>query len=318
MLWLTQVQAEVELSQFSLGAEPVTPLPDLVPIDPLKRALGQALFFDKRFSYNAEQSCGDCHKLPPITEDSSDASVLKGARGGEHKRDMTLLYNVANNYLFNWDGRYARLERLIEDSISDVNKFNSDWSSVLSKLSLAYRIQSQQAYGQDLDQVAVIDALTTFMRSLATPPAPFDRYLQGEGEAITDRQRQGFELFKRVGCSSCHNGRALGANFFIQVHIYRHDGGDEEDSQLKDLGRYYVTGEEADRNGFRTPSLRNVAQTAPYFHDGSVPTLEEAVEEMAEQQLGIVPSEEQITLIVEFLQSLSGQHAGITEGGVGG
>ena len=102
-----------------------------------------------------------------------------------------------------------------------------------------------------------------------------------------------------------------GGNLFEQFYIYRHEGSAESEPRLKDLGRYYITGEEPDRNSFRVPSLRNVALSAPYFHDGSAETLEDAVEEMAEHQLGVIPTAEQVALLVEFLQSLTGVHSGI-------
>lgn len=300
---------------FSLDGEPLSALPQQLPIDAAKQALGQALFFDRRLSASGEQSCGDCHQLPAIGPAEQQLPVFRSELGGKHQRDIPLLYNLSSYFWLNWDGRYTKLERLIEDSITAVDKFNSSWPEVLSKLGTRYQQPAKQLYGSELTQAVVVDALALFLRGLNTPDAPLDHFLRGDTQALSARQLEGYQLFKRIGCVSCHNGRALGANFFIEVFIYRHDDGKESEPRLKDLGRYYVTGEEADRNSFRVPSLRNVAMTAPYFHDGSVPTLEDAVEEMAEHQLGIVPSEAQIALLVEFLQSLTGIHPGIEPSG---
>lgn len=300
--------------KFSLDAEPVTPLPLPEESDAAKRALGQALFFDRQFSVSSTRSCGDCHLLPAIGPDRAPVSVLPRELGGQHQRDIPLLYNLASNFWFNWDGRYTKLERLIEDSISAVDKFNSSWPEVIARLGPRYEMQAQQVYGTDLTQALVIDALATFVRSLNTPSAPFDRYLRGDNNALSERQREGYALFKRIGCSNCHNGRGIGGSFFEQFYIYHHR--DERlNPQLKDLGRYYVTGEESDRNSFRVSSLRNVAVTAPYFHDGSAETLVEAIALMADYQLGLLLTAPQIDLLIEFLQSLTGIHSGIESSG---
>jgi len=299
------------ISTFSLDDEPLTPLPLDVYVDAAKQALGQALFFDKRFSTDGQKSCGDCHQLPAIGPTAPVIKRLSAETQGQYQRESALLYNVSSRYWLNWDGRYTKLERLIEESITDTDKFNTSWSAVLARLSDPYQQSFQQAYGVDLSKEGVIDALATFLRSLNTLNSPFDRYLRGDSQALTERQREGYELYKRIGCAACHNGRAIGANFFIEIAIYRHEDGKESEPRLRDLGRYYVTGEEQDRNSFRVPSLRDVALTPPYYHDGSVGTLEEAIEEMAEHQLGIVPSEAQIALLVEFMQSLTGSHPGI-------
>ncbi|MEH6470140.1 MAG: cytochrome c peroxidase [Halopseudomonas sp.] len=303
--------SRARLINFTLDAEPISPLPMRPPVDPDKRELGRTLFFDKRMSDSGDQSCGDCHQLPPIGLEESAKPVLNGELMGKYKRDIGLLYNVSSSFWLNWDGRYAKLERLIEDSVTDTDKFNSSWPELLTKLAPSYQARSNQLYATDLTQAVVIDALTIFLDSLNTPNAPIDRYLRGDKEALSERQRQGYALFKQIGCSSCHNGRAIGTNLFEQLYIYRHDGGAEGKPRLKDLGRYYITGEESDRNSFRVPSLRNIAVTAPYYHDGSVETLEEAVEEMTEHQLGVIPTETQVELLVEFLASLTGFHAGV-------
>jgi cytochrome c peroxidase len=304
-------------SHFSFSNEPLVPLPVLPAVDAARRAMGQRLFFDQRLSDDDQHSCASCHRLPPIDPDQAGRSVMGAELKGEHKRDMTLLYNVSQLYWLDWDGRYSTLEALIEDAVTDVDKLNSGWPELITELTPFYQTQSEQVYGTDLTKSVVKDALATFLRSLNAAGAAFDRYLSGDPDALSERQQQGYALFKRIGCSSCHNGKNIGGNLFEQLYIYRHSyvdrhqGSTRPNPPLKDLGRYYVTGEEPDRNSFRVSPLRNVALTAPYFHDGSVATLDEAVERMAEYQLGLTLSSADTALIVEFLHSLTGFHAGV-------
>jgi cytochrome c peroxidase len=157
----------------------------------------------------------------------------------------------------------------------------------------------------------VLDAIATYERSLITPNAPFDRYLRGDIYAINAEQKHGYEVFKSYGCISCHQGVNVGGNLFQKVGLF------EDYFKLRggpltpaDLGRYNVTKDERDRHVFRVPSLRNIAVTAPYFHDGSVDKLAYAVEIMARVQLGRKPPPDDVQAIVSFLKSLTGEYQG--------
>src|SRR5690606_322913 len=144
-----------------------------------------------------------------------------------------------------------------------------------------------QAYGRALRRQDVLDALAEFQRSLLTPGARFDRFLGAEPRALSQDERRGYELFRSYGCASCHQGRNLGGNLFQRFGIFANPFAGRGTGERADLGRFTVTGRESDRYVFRVPSLRNVALTAPYMHDGSAPTLARAVEIMGRSQLGI-------------------------------
>lgn len=312
--WAHVQAADVLDGKPNINAEPLVPLPLQLNANEQLRELGRKLFFDVRLSGNEDTHCGSCHQLPPISE----AQIVSGVSTvmGRHKRSVPLLYNVSEYYWFNWDGRFSELEQLVDAAISDPDKMNANWDSVLARLGPVYTSKfnalDKQSSRTTLAQAQVVEALVAFLRSLNTPNARLDRFLRGDQEALSPREQAGYRLFKEVGCATCHNGRSIGANFFEQFYVYRHQGGEEGEPRLKDQGRYYVTGESDDANVFRVPSLRNVVHSAPYFHDGSTDTLEHAIEEMAEHQLGVELSEEDVALLVSFLNTLTGSHPGVT------
>ena len=185
----------------------------------------------------------------------------------------------------------------------------TSWAALISKLNedQTYRDAFNAIYGRPPERLLVLDALAAFERSLVTAGAPFDRYLRGESDAIGPEEKHGYELFKSHGCVACHQGVNVGGNLFQRFGVF-----DEPvvvgPTTAADLGRFAVTGKEEDRSVFRVPSLRNVAETAPYFHDGRVATLEEAVAEMARVQLGRTLATREVDLIVRFLHTLSAAH----------
>jgi cytochrome c peroxidase len=166
------------------------------------------------------------------------------------------------------------------------------------------------AYAAGLRPANVLDALASFERSLLTPDARFDRYLRGEPQALSAPEQQGYRLFKSYGCVACHQGVNIGGNLYQKFGVFEEPGGRESPAALIDFGRYAVTKVPRDRAVFRVPSLRNVAVTAPYFHDGREPALEGAVDTMARVQLGRTLTPEEIGLIVRFLQTLTGEYHG--------
>jgi cytochrome c peroxidase len=188
------------------------------------------------------------------------------------------------------------------------------WEEVLARLRAdpGYRAAFAQTYGGNATRVSVLDALATFQRSLLTPEAPFDRFLRGERGAIDPGQERGYELFKAYGCIVCHQGMNVGGNLFQRFGIFYDPFARRATMSQADLGRFAVTGKEADRYVFRVPSLRNVAATAPYFHDGGTATLTEAVEIMARSQLGRELPTPDRDAIVAFLRTLAGEYEGRT------
>ena len=160
-----------------------------------------------------------------------------------------------------------------------------------------------------MSEVTLKHAIVTFENSLLTPGARFDRYLLGEENAITEQEKAGYRLFKSYGCAACHQGVNVGGNMFQKIGIMRDYFSDRKTTDA-DLGRYNVTKQEADKYVFRVPSLRNVAITPPYFHNGSIPTLRDAINEMAEYQLGRKIPEQDVDLLIAFLKTLTGEYQG--------
>jgi cytochrome c peroxidase len=156
----------------------------------------------------------------------------------------------------------------------------------------------------------VLDALASFERSLLTPNSRFDRYLRGERHILTEPEQQGYRLFKSYGCVTCHQGVNIGDNMYQKFGVFADTKDTGNPAVVIDAGRYAVTKVPRDREVFRVPSLRNVAVTAPYFHDGRARSLEEAVETMAKVQLGMTLTHEESGLIVQFLHTLTGEYQG--------
>jgi cytochrome c peroxidase len=224
------------------------------------------------------------------------------------KNTPTLL-NIAHLQVFNWDGRFASLEEHIDALIQNPMVHGSTWQAVAERArrSEAWSAAFARVFPDGVSGENAKAALLAFERSLGSPGAPFDRWLAGEKDAISSRAAEGYALFKSRGCVSCHQGALVGGNLFQRLGIIKpyYDGSAAPDDG--DLGRFDVTGRPEDKHVFRVPSLRNVGLTAPYLHDGSLPTLTLAVSVMATYQLGRSLDREQIDKIVAFLETLSGQ-----------
>lgn len=288
-------------------AEPIAPIPVTTPLEPAKVRLGERLFHDVRLSRDNRRACTSCHQLDHGGEDGQARSI--GSDGRPLDFNTPTVFNAALNFRLNWRGNFRTLEEQAEFVLLDPRLMATDWPSVISKLrdDQAYREAFQSIYGQALSRPLVLDVLAAFQRSLITPAAPFDRYLRGESNAIGRDEKRGYELFKSHGCIACHQGVNVGGNLFQRFGIF----GDPivvGPPTEADLGRYALTGKAEDRSVFRVPSLRNVAETAPYFHDGRAATLEEAVMEMARTQLGRTLPQQETGLIVRFLRTLSGEY----------
>jgi cytochrome c peroxidase len=194
----------------------------------------------------------------------------------------------------------------------DARLMNTTWEQLLAKLrsDQDYVRAFTALYGSGPERTHVLDALASFQRSLVTPDARFDRYLDGQSDALTAEEKQGYELFKSYGCISCHQGRNVGGNLLQRFGVFYDPFAQRANISDADLGRYGVTGSDSDRHVFRVPSLRNVAVTPPYFHDGSAASLTDAVDIMARAQLGRDLPGKDIDLIVKFLGTLTGEYQG--------
>jgi cytochrome c peroxidase len=265
--------------------------------------LGRTLYFDQRLSKNQDLSCNSCHRLDHYGVDNQPFSPgHKGQLGG---RNSPSVYNAAAHVAQFWDGRAADVEAQAQGPIlNPVEMAMPSADQVLQVLNSmpAYVQAFAQAFPQDQQPVTydhLGQAIGAFERGLVTP-APFDDYFAGDDTALNPQQKRGLTTFVEAGCAQCHNGTYFGGNTYQKagrVNPWPNQG---------DPGRYKVTSQESDRLVFKVPCLRNVAETGPYFHDGSVNSLKAAVLQMAQTQLGKDLSATEADDIVAFLGSLTG------------
>jgi cytochrome c peroxidase len=271
--------------------EPITPIPPPPVANPQKLALGERLFGDPRLSGDGKLACSSCHDLR--TNGASASRRNESDDGSNVPLDTLTVFNAALNFRLNWEGNFRALGPQIESSLESRTNMRTSVDEVLGKLNADAEIveQFRVAYGHRPDRTSFLDALITFEESLLTPGSRFDRWLGGDASALSASELDGYRLFKSLGCSSCHQGTNVGGNLFEKQGIFR---------PLVFAKPEIV----------RVPSLRNVATTAPYFHDGSAPTLDEAVRKMAAAQLDRTLSDRQVDSIVAFLQTLTGNYRG--------
>lgn len=295
-----------------LRSDPIHPLASLpAPLDSDEVALGERLFHDQRLSGGGGTACASCHDL---ARGGADGRTLPlGAGDREGKVNTPTVFNSRFNFRQFWDGRARNLLEQIDEAVHGETELDSAWPEVVARLrgDPSYVVAFREVYGDDgISESTVESALATFVRSLVTPDAPFDRYLAGDPEALTPEEVEGYRLFRTYGCVSCHQGQGVGGNMYQKFGLMGDYYADRGESTEADLGRFNVTGREEDRHVFKVPSLRNVAVTAPYFHDGRVPTLLMAVHLMARYQLGRSLPPADARKIVAFLHTLTGEYRG--------
>lgn len=288
--------------------EPIQPIPEELVLDERKIALGEKLFHDPRLSRDNTIACASCHDFEKGGADGMAASI--GIGGSETAVNTPTVFNSGFNFVQFWDGRAATLEDQIDGPTHHPGEMGSSWSEIMAKLQEDHDLVTAFAeiYGNGIQSRNIKDAIATYERSLITPNSPLDRFLRGDANAITEREKAGFEIFKSYGCVSCHQGKNVGGNMYQGFGIFGNYFRDRGNVTEADFGRLNVTGKEEDRFVFKVPSLRNVELTAPYFHDGSAASLEEAVKIMAKYQLGRTLSSDEIELLVEFLKTLTGRY----------
>jgi cytochrome c peroxidase len=284
------------------GPQPITPVPAPDKVDPVRLQLGERLFHDPRLSQDGTRSCATCHDLAHGGSDNRRYAM--GADGRPLDYNTPTVLNAALSFRLNWRGNLRSLDELSESVLLDKRLMATTWDDLLARLRASpdYRSAFAAAYGREPGRAEVLDVLVVFQRSLLTPDAPFDRFLRGDHDALTPVQAQGWALFRDYGCVACHQGVNVGGNLFQRFGIFA----EPAPVTRADLGRFTLTAVERDRSVFRVPSLRNVALTAPYFHDGSAATLPEAVRTMARSQLGRTLRDHEVEAIVAFLHSLTG------------
>jgi len=290
--------------------EPIKPLPLTLKLNPKKVALGERLFNDKRLSEDNTTACVTCHDLQKGGTDQLRYSF--GISNAKADINTPTVFNSGLNFRQFWDGRAASLEEQIDQVIHNPTEMGTNWPNIILKLKTepTYLKAFKALYLDGINAKNIKDAIATFERSLITPNARFDQYLRGNATALTDDEKQGYALFKQYGCVACHQGINIGGNMYQTFGILNNYFEKRGNITKADLGRFNVTGKEYDRHKFKVPSLRNVALTAPYFHDGTANTLEKAVDVMAKYQLGRRIPKKKKRLIVKFLKTLTGTYQG--------
>ncbi len=290
--------------------EPLKPLPPPPTLDPQRVELGRQLFNDPRLSVDNSRSCASCHRLDLGGADGQPKS--SGIKGQVTRVNAPSIFNAALNFRQFWDGRAETLEEQIDAVVQSPIEMGGNWEDVVRVLGQdpGYRQAFGELYPDALTAANVHDALATYERTLLSSNSRFDQYLLGNTDILTLEEKYGYQRFKDYGCIACHQGVNIGGNMFQKFGVmgdYFTARGSPTDA---DLGRFLITGDEQDRNVFKVPSLRNVAVTAPYFHDGSAQTLEQAVDVMFKYQLGRPPNPLDTSLIVKFLKTLTGEWEG--------
>jgi len=290
----------------------IHPIPEISPKDTQsgKVLLGEKLFNDPRLSGDGKISCATCHDLSRSGADGKKFAIGAGNAIGDI--NTPTVFNAVFNFRQFWDGRAATLADQVSGPLENIAEMASNWKFAVSRVSedKEYRKAFNNEYNGEISKKTISDAIMQFEASLLTPNSPFDRFLNGDDTAIGDEALKGFRLFSNYGCISCHQGVNIGGNFFQRFGIIGDYFADRGNQTKADLGRYNVTNQEEDRYVFKVPGLRNVAVTAPYFHDGSAETLDKAIEVMGHYQLGRKLSEEERRLIAAFLESLTGEYRG--------
>ncbi len=284
----------------------ILPLVAAAPDDPRKVALGRELFADTALSGDNTVSCASCHDLASAGVDGRPRAV--GRDGAPLDFNTPSVYNSSLNVAYSWAGAAATLEDQIDVAVLHPAEFGTTWPALLDAVRGVPRYQAtfRQIYPAGVTVASVKDAIATFVRSLVVTGAPLDRFLFGDTSALSTQQLRGLRTFTDLGCAACHQGRNVGGNLYQTMGIFDDYFADRGEVTEADLGRYNVTGDPADRHVFRVPSLRNVALTAPYLHDGSVPTLPRMIRIMARYQLGRDVTEAQVADIEAFLTALTG------------
>ena len=294
------------------AAEPIRPIDLSLPYNEAKAALGFKLYHDTRLSVDNTISCASCHGLNTAGVDNKQYSEgVEGKLGGVN---APTVYNAVYNFVQFWDGRAVTLaDQAAGPPVNPVEMASPNFDAIVAKLNKdrAFVREFKAVYPEGISQATITDAIEQFERTLITPNSRFDKYLRGDDKAITAEELQGYELFKKYNCATCHVGKNLGGESYELMGLRKHYFADRGlELTEEDNGRFKQTGVERDRHRFKVPGLRNVALTWPYYHDGTRTSLKEAVCGMGTYQSGVELTDDEEDLIVAFLNSLTGEYKG--------
>ena len=293
--------------------EPVRPIDQVLEYDAAKAALGFALFHDTRLSVDNTVSCASCHALETAGVDNHQYSHgVDDQLGGVN---APTVYNAVYNFVQFWDGRAKTLaDQAAGPPLNPVEMASESFDQIIGKLKADKKFvrEFNAVYPDGLTAENLTDAIEQFERTLVTPNSAFDKWLRGDDEAISAEELEGYELFKKYDCATCHVGPNLGGQSYELMGLRRHYFA-ERGLELthEDNGRFKETQLERDRHRFKVPGLRNVEHTWPYYHDGTRETLEEAVSDMGLYQSGVELSAQETDKITAFLKTLTGEYNGV-------
>lgn len=292
---------------FAREEEPILPVPLKHDVSLRKAALGKRLFHETLLSGDNSLSCASCHDVTRSGAEASSSST--GIEGQKGVMNAPTVINSRFNFAQFWDGRVTNLREQAKGPITNPIEMGATWKDVIAKLRRQpdYVRAFKEVYREGITEDTIADAIQTYEYTLVSANSPFDKYLRGDDNAISEQEKHGYKLFKEYGCITCHQGVNVGGNMFQRIGAFLPYFNEENTAQPKDLGRYNVTKDTRDLYVFKVPGLRMVAHTAPYFHDGSVATLGEAIDIMARYQLGYTISKSDNQDIQAFLGSLSGR-----------
>ena len=293
-------------------AEPVRPVDAYIEYDPAKAELGFDLFHDTRLSVDNTVSCASCHDLATAGVDNHQYSHgVNDLMGGVN---APTVFNAVYNFVQFWDGRAATLAaQAAGPPLNPVEMASSSFDEIIAKLQAdkAFAKKFNAVYPDGMTEANLTDAIEHFERTLITPGSRFDKWLMGDDSALTADELEGYELFKKYDCATCHAGKNLGGLSYELMGLRRHYFA-ERGLELteEDNGRYKETKNERDRHRFKVPGLRNVEHTWPYYHDGTRHTLEEAVLDMGKYQSGVDLTQAEVDKITAYLKTLTGEYKG--------
>ena len=292
--------------------EPISPIPLQSLVDHNKANLGERLFFDLRLSSNSELACSSCHQL----EAGGDDNVAKGISNAasQHMINTPSIFNAKFNFRQNWDGSVKTLEQQIDMAVKNHHIFKSSWEDIIATLSQDHEFNNDfdEIYLDGITRENIIEVLVEFEKTLITPNSRFDRYLRNEDDVLTEQEIQGYEDFKELGCISCHQGINIGGNLYQKFGVFYNYIAERGEISKTDYGRMNISNRQMDAFVFKVPSLRNIAVTAPYLHDGSAETLQEVIAIMGRTQLGRTLTIEETQSIEAFLNTLTGEYKNIS------
>ena len=280
------------------------------PTTPAKVTLGQILYHDPRLSSTGTVSCASCHNTMLGGEDNRPNSMgVNGQTGG---RSAPTVWNSAFNTVQFWDGRAASLEDQAAGPVTNpIEMGMKDWDDVVTRLNKieGYEALFQKAFGTGaISKDNATKAIAAYERTLITPNSPYDQYVKGDKSALDSQQIKGMEKFAELGCAGCHSGPAFnGPGTYQKFPMFSNGYFEAQYKISKDLGRQEETKKRSDAHFWKVPTLRNIALTAPYFHNGSVKSLDLAVKLMAKLQLQKDLPKDDIEDIVAFLNGLTGE-----------